>query len=178
MRLRYPMCLISATVLLGGCTQNSNDRISLGGGFVPGCIGESQSFVNEKQDPELFSLGSTVRGAWTPTQFVAHFDGTVHDPTMVLLPPLSTKMSAREYGRFPEAGDVLDPQSHSWGEDMWETVRELGRSTIGSVFAVGYLTWNNGLGQEQVSPRPYKRTQQDEWASGMPDPKTTGTDDE
>lgn len=97
---------------------------------------------------------------------------------MVLMPPLSTKMSAREYGRFPEGGDVLDPQSHSWGADAWETVRELGRSTIGSVFAVGYLTWNNAISEKQLSPTPYKRTEQDEWASGMPEPQLTGNEDE
>ncbi|MCA9274710.1 MAG: hypothetical protein KDA29_01665 [Phycisphaerales bacterium] len=179
MRLQRPLCLISATILFTGCTQNRNERIAMGGSYIPPSFSTSQSFVDQHDDePFLFEKGFPDRGVWSPTQFVAHFDGTVHAHSMVLMPPLSTKMAARAYGRFPEDGDVLDPQSHSWGEDMWETVRELGRSTIGSVFAVGYLTWNNGLGQEQVSPRPYKRTQQDEWASGMPDPKTTGTDDE
>ena len=178
MRLQRPLCLISATILLTGCAQNRNERIVMGGSYTPPSFGTSRSFVDQHDEPALFDKGFPDRGVWSPTQFVAHFDGTVHAHSMVLMPPLSTKMDARAYGRFPEDGDVLNPQSHSWGEDLWETVRELGRSTIGSVFAVGYLTWSNGLGLEQVSPRPYKRTQQDEWASGMPDPKTTGTDDE
>ncbi|CAN0572990.1 unnamed protein product [Laminaria digitata] len=57
------------------------------------------------------------------------------------------------------------------------TGTEIGRSVIGTPFAIGYLTWHGHLDTASVSPTPFKRTQQNDWSTGAPAPITSETED-
>ena len=169
MRLIHTPPIAIASLILSGCTPNLNDRPTLGGSYQSPSINPSGATVVQHDAPSMMLDRHPDRSRWEPTQFVAHFDGVAHGQSLVLPPPLTTEMPPRMYGRFPSEGDVLDAQTRSWGDELMAWTQELGRSTIGSAYAIGYLAWNNLLGRASYSPTPYKRSDQDQWSSGSPE---------
>lgn len=156
--------------MLGGCAQVLNERVTLGGMHLSPSLDSSASAVPLGGERLLNAPVMGDRSRWGVTQFIVVFDGVVHAPILRIEPPLRAQSSGRFYGRYPETIEVLDPQARSWGEDLRFTLDELGRSLIGTPFAVGYLGWHGELGEPSLSPRPYKRTDQDGWSSGFPAP--------
>ncbi|MFG0245797.1 MAG: hypothetical protein ACF8MF_07085 [Phycisphaerales bacterium JB052] len=165
-RVSILLCLGSLSMV--SCAQRLNDRLTLGGRLVSPSLDQNRTTSFEARSPELFAESVPARSGWRPTQFLVPLDGVVHGHRFLLSPPLRSNAPARTYGRFPSSCDALDPQAHSWSDDLFETGRELGRTLIGGVYAAGYLTWKGELHRPRVSPSPYKRTQQDEWSSGQP----------
>jgi hypothetical protein len=159
----------SLLLMQTGCSRLHNERLTLGGSYHPPTIhADSFSTTKPAVAHSLFSESPIDRAAWDAITFVAPYDGTAHHLTMRVMPPLRKDDQPRIYGRYPSIEDSLDPQSHSWAKDGWSTLEELGRSTIGSVFAIGYLVWEGELGKPRTSPIPYKRARQDDWSSGLP----------
>ncbi|MAO21725.1 MAG: hypothetical protein CMJ35_10950 [Phycisphaerae bacterium] len=178
MGLRVSILLCLGSLAMVGCAQRLNDRLTLGGQFVSPSLDLRRAQGIEPRPPALFSEPVRERSGWRPTPFVVQLDGVVHGHRLALTPPLRANAPAREYGRYPSPSDVLDPQRRSWSSDLFETGRELGRSLIGGVYAVGYLTWTGQLHRPTASPMAYKRTRQDEWSSGQPAQPTPEPEDE
>ena len=178
MGLRVSISILVMSLYLSGCTQPLNDRLTIGGRFVSPSLNTAISGQTQSTAPVLFSETVPERSGWRSTTFVVPFDGVVHGQTLVLLPPLRPDAPARAYGRFPTRIDALDPQRRGWAGDFFESGRELGRSLVGTLYAVGYLVWNGELERPALSPTPYKRTRQDEWSSGQPARSASEQDDE
>lgn len=162
------LCLLFAMLAISGCTQPMNDRITLGGSYLSPSLAPD-SMREPPKSASLFEARVTPdRSRWRVIQFIVPFDGAVHTETLRVEPPLLPSSTARFYGRYPSGSDVLDPQSHSWVQDLGFTCSELGRSLLGSPFLIGYMAWHGDLTRPSLSPKPYKRTQQNDWSSGSP----------
>jgi hypothetical protein len=160
-----------------GCTQPLNDRPTLGGQAISSAVMVPDP-ISVRPRAQLFAGQDPCdRTRWQPTQFVAEYDGVVHGSILRIAPPLRSSSEPREYGRYPSRWDVLDAQANSWFEDLMLTGTEIGRSVIGTPFAIGYLAWRGKLDTPTLSPTPYKRTQQNDWSTGAPAPTTSETED-
>ena len=167
--------LLLIGMLMGGCTQPLNARSTLGGSYLSPTFRTSSTAHNPLESPAIFLLGTTPkpRSAWTPTQYLAPFDGVVHTPTMMALKAPKRTDLPRPYGRYPSADDVLSMQSSLWFDDVLFTFSELGRSVFGTPYAAGYFTYAGYLSKQITSPRtPWKRTRADGWSSGFPSQTT------
>lgn len=164
--LTVPCLLLLA---MTGCSQALNDRITLGGSNLPPVFDESTHGARTGA-PVLFGEGPTPRSAWTPTIYIAPFDGVVHGHDLILRARLDKFSAPREYGRYPTRRDALALQSSGWLDDLMMTLDELGRSFVGTPYALVYWTWAGELCRPEQSPFPYKRTAQVGWASGFPAP--------
>jgi len=162
--------LTGITVLLTGCSHPSNDRITLGGSYVPPSLRQDPLAIDLEPDPVLFGLEPAPRSQWDPIIYLVPFDGVVHGHLFQVRAPIGKTSTPREYGRFPTRRDALRPQSSSWGEDIVTTIGELGRSVIGTPYALVYFAVTGKLGEPTLSPRAYKRTPRVEWATGSPAP--------
>lgn len=162
-----------------GCVYEKNSRLTLGGAYrSPAIFIDVDSCIAGNQDPRLFESKVTDRSAWSPTPFVAHFDGVVHGHMLRLFPANRPNSPARVYGRFPTASDALDPQAHGYTPDLWYTLREYGRSSIGSDYSFFYLLTRGELFEDMISPFPYKRTHDTGWSFGQPAMESSETTDE
>jgi hypothetical protein len=162
------LCLLSAICAISGCTRALNARTTLGGSFISPTLGGTDHRGATARASLLSDPVDATREAWRPTQFVVAFDGVVHGQTLRVLPRLRPRSTPREYGRYPSAGDVLAPQSHGWMQEFAFFGSELGRSIVGTPYAIGYLVWQGELDDPTVSPGAYKRTPQTDWSSGTP----------
>lgn len=166
-------CLSGITALTG-CTQTLNDRPSLGGSYISPSFLAQPDLDDEprSQTNLLLSSSPRIRSAWTPTQYINPLDGVVHAQELVIHAPLNHDDAPRVYGRFPSTDDVLSLKGTPWIDDLFITIDELGRSFIGTPYAVGYLSFTGQLGSPVSSPRqPWKRTRSGGWSSGYPAPK-------
>ena len=160
-----------ACALLVGCTQPLNNRITLGGSY------RSPSFrailtTPQSSETGLLEFSPKPRAPWTPMQYIAPIDSVVHTPTLLLFALPKKSDTARTYGRFPTSSDAIELNSTSSSKDLLITLSELGRTFIGTPYAIGYLTITGHLTEPMESPaRPWKRTQvADNWSSGYPTP--------
>jgi hypothetical protein len=154
---------------MSGCTYEKNQRLTLGGAYQSPAIFDHCSTGSIDSDPRgLFSEPVTHRTGWESTSFVVHFDGVVHGHLLRLFPGLPPDAPARAYGRFPSESDALDPQEQGYTLDLRFTMREYGRSLIGSDYSFIYLLTRGELFEEMVSPFPYKRSRAPGWSSGQP----------
>ncbi len=164
-----PVLRLMLLAALAGCSQTLNDRLTLGGAQLPPTF--DGPVPGARTGPAvLFGADPRPRSAWTPTTYIAAFDGVVHGHTFVLRAPLEKVSTPREYGRFPTRRDALALQSSGWFEDLMMTIDELGRSFIGTPYAIGYWVWVGEIDEPTLSPSPYKRTAGVGWASGYPAP--------
>ena len=154
---------------LPGCTSEKNTRLTLGGSYGPPSIFDTAETVTGTEDEvRIFGANNRDRSEWEPMAFVAHFDGVVHGHLLRVFPARHPNSPARAYGRFPSAGDVLDPQNRSYTNDLLYTIGEYGRSSIGSDYSFFYLLSRGELFADMMSPFPYKRTGDAGWSSGQP----------
>lgn len=161
-------CLLFAMLAIGGCTQPLNDRLTLGGTQLSPTLSLDRP-VPESRSSGLFeSRALADRTQWSTTQFVASYDGVVHGQSFRVEPPLRQDSSARFYGRHPTVEDVLDPQTRSWGQRLHFAIDDVGRSIVGTPFLLAYWGWHGELFGPSLSPRPYKRSRQNDWSSGAP----------
>lgn len=169
MRL-FPLTLmILACAMLSGCVYEKNDRLTIGGTYRSPTLFDPVSIKGiTNGDPTLFRGIGRDRASWSPTPFVAHFDGVVHGHMLRVFPATRPEAPARAYGRYPTISDALDPQSIGYTPDLWYTIREYGRSSIGSDYSFLYLLTRGELFEDMMSPFPYKRTQDSGWSSGQP----------
>lgn len=174
-------CYILTTlmcVLQSGCTYSQNERLTIGAAYRPPTIFEHGS---TRLDPsgtvQLLDAPAAGRNTWAPMPFVAHFDGVVHGRLLRALPPVRPRSNARAYGRYPTAEDALDPQADGYPQRLWAGIETLGRSTIGTDWAVIYLAWHGELFRDALSPMPYKRSRQSGWSSGQPAPPLEKTNE-
>ena len=155
-----------------GCTQPLNDRPTLGGSYVSPTFRKKSQPAIPLDSPTEHLLANTPkpRSAWTPTQYIAPFDGVVHGHTFTLRAPMGQFTYPRIYGLYPTTLTSLDPQSTPWIKQLWHSCNELGRSFLGSDFSVLSLTFTGQLTKPVTSPTlPWKRTDtHDAWSSGFP----------
>ncbi len=159
--------------LCSGCTQSLNDRMTLGGTYHSPTFVDHSLSIHEQQSNGLNTLamtGSTDRSHWVPAQYVSPMDGVVHSRLWRVLHPVSKKDPPRTYGRFPLATDVLNSQSTKSLNDTLNTIDDIGRSIIGTPYALGYMTVTGSIGRPSISPvSPWKRTNStNTWSSGFP----------
>lgn len=153
-----------------GCTYEKNDRLTLGGAYEsPAIFGPGSTRPTASDRSGLLEKSITPRSVWEPTPFVAHFDGVVHGHLLRVFPGLPPDAPSRAYGRFPSDSDVLDPQERGHTLDLKYTVREYGRSLIGSDYSFFYLLTRGELFEDMLSPFPYKRSRASAWSSGYPE---------
>ena len=169
MRLFPLLLMIPACVMLSGCVYEKNDRLTIGGAYRSTALFDHAPSEATANDSEiLFGGVGKERASWSPTPFVAHFDGVVHGHMLRVFPATRPESSARAYGRYPTISDALDPQTRGYTPDLWYTIREYGRSSIGSDYSFLYLLTRGELFEDMMSPFPYKRTQDSGWSSGQP----------
>ncbi len=153
-----------------GCVHQSNDRLTLGGHQASPSLTPHHISIDPKSPELLADRISVDRRSWVPVQFVVPFDGVVHGQTLRIEPPLHPESSPRYYGRYPSPADVLSAQRRGWIQDILFSCGELGRSIVGTPLGVAFLAWRGDLDEPSISPRPYKRTQQNGWSTGLPAP--------
>jgi len=172
--------LAMAALVLTGCTQPLNNRITLGGSYI------SPTFTTQarSQTPSLpDAQASRPRNQWTPIRYISPMDGVVHSPTWALTRIPKRTDPSRLYGRYPTIDDAALRTVHSnmpWINQTLFTIDELGRSFIGTPYAMGYLTVTGRLTKPMLSPtQNWKRTDQTQgWSTGYPSPIPDHTDDE
>jgi hypothetical protein len=164
-----------------GCASGLNDRLAIGGSYVsPTFRSDGISGIKtSSQSQHIFSSHASPRAMWTPTQYIAPMDSVVHSNEFTLHAPLKRDAPPRVYGRYPSASDTLTMQATSWMDDLLITIDELGRSFIGTPYAVGFLTVTGQMNKLVLSPRqPWKRTTATSWSSGYPSqPQSTEHED-
>lgn len=161
-------------IILSGCSQPLNDRLTLGGSYLSPTFQSHVDSTTDSHDHQnlLFSEPPNPRSAWSPSQYITPMDGVVHSYELIIHPPLDRDDPPRVYGRYPTVADVLNIQSTSWIEDLLITIDELGRSFIGTPYAIGYTTLTGKANQPITSPRhPWKRRVAGGWSTGYPDSK-------
>ena len=187
----YPL-LLCLCLGLSACTHPLNDRLTLGGTHTPPTLANTTTTPPPQANASaLFASPPTPRSSWTPTQYIAPLDGVVHSWTLTLSPPINKKAPPRILGLYPTANDALAwyqpirqtqtnaiPPALIWINDAINTLNDLGRSFIGTPYALGYLAVTNQLSEPTTSPaRVWKRTEtKDQWSSGFPTPAPSNTD--
>lgn len=168
--------LAMLAVVLSGCTQPLNNRITLGGSYI------SPTFATQAP-PQLDDPISRPHNQWTPTRYISPMDGVVHTPTWSLTQFPKRTDPPRLYGRYPTVTDAAQRTTYSgmpWLNQILFSVDELGRSFIGTPYAVGYGIISGKITKPMLSPvENWKRTDQTQgWSTGYPSPKptTNGTD--
>jgi hypothetical protein len=170
--------LIFAILTLAGCTQPTNDRLSLGGLYITPTF-QTPKPENTPNTPQLFAATPKPRTAWESTIYTSPYDGVAHSRLMRTLPPLKRDDTPRSYGRFPTTDDALSEQSNSSTQDLTFAIQEMGRTFIGTPFALGYFLTTGQLTTPSIAPdRSWKRTRQDGWSSGHPNSAPTPTPEE
>lgn len=173
------MLLILVCFMQMGCMYEKNERLTLGGAYrSPAIFDPEQKRFAEQESVRLFASTQADREAWGTTPFVASFDGVVHGHLLRVFPAQRPSTPARAYGRFPTISDALDPQTHGYTPDLWYTLSEYGRSSLGADYSFLYLLTKGRLFEDMMSPFPYKRTRGTGWSSGLPAKSTTETTDE
>ena len=173
------LLLLLTCSTVAGCVYEKNDRLTLGGAYrSPAIFDDPHLPTAANQEPRLFASKVTDRSAWSPTPVVAHFDGVVHGHMLRLFPAHRPNSPARLYGRFPSTSDALDPQAHGFTPDLWYTLREYGRSSLGSDYSFLYLLTRGELFEDMISPFPYKRTHEAGWSFGQPSKESSETTNE
>lgn len=152
-----------------GCVYEKNERLTLGGAYRSPAIFETERPpAGFGHAPGLFEHTPSDRANWATTPFVAPFDGVVHGHLLRVFPANRPGTPARAYGRYPTIADALDPQSHGYTPDLWYTLSEYGRSSLGADYSFLYLLTKGHLFEDMMSPFPYKRTHSTGWSSGRP----------
>lgn len=164
------MILIFITMLvLSGCTQPLNDRITLGGQFTPPTFQDIHPTPTINHNPQLLNSVSRPRTSWKTTQYIAPLDGVVHTFEMVIPSTPNRRASPRIYGRFPTINDALDPQTTPWVGDVFYAFIQFGRSFIGTPYAIAYMTITGDINEPVFSPHEnWKRTASNTWSTGFP----------
>ncbi|MBL4698650.1 MAG: hypothetical protein JKX70_07440 [Phycisphaerales bacterium] len=163
--------ITAVCAMLAGCTQPLNNRITLGGSYRSPSF-RAVSTTQQSTDTGLLDSTPKPRAHWAPTRYIAPIDSVVHTPTFQLFALPKKSDTARIYGRFPTPPDSIELNSANWSKDLLITLSELGRSIVGTPYAIGYLTITGQLNKPVASPaRPWKRTQaKNNWSSGYPTP--------
>ncbi len=187
-------CLLLLCMCLGlsACTHPLNDRLTLGGSHTPPTLSQAPTTSPPPANAsELFASPPIPRSSWTPTQYIAPLDGVVHSWALSLSPPYKNTAPPRILGLYPTANDALTwyapihqtqsasvPPALIWINDAINTLNDLGRSFIGTPYALGYLAVTNQLTEPTTSPaRVWKRTEtKDQWSSGFPTPASPKAD--
>jgi hypothetical protein len=135
---------VGASLALGGCTADLNERLaigtrptaSFGGGTGPGAAGTGS--------------GTVDRSRWTTMVVVAPIDGVVHSEPFRMVRPVSRRAPADRAGVFPYSTPYAGPAR----SQAWEALQELGRSTADVVWGpargwravrggrAGWWTWS------------------------------------
>lgn len=181
MNLSRPAAIALTVSLLPemvGCTQPINDRLTIGGTYLPPTFAQHPE---PKSSPDerpvlLFDHPTRSHDQWTPVQYLSPMDGVAHGHTFALSPLIKHTDPDRIYGRYPTPQSVLayHPDTlGSWINEVFFWCDELGRSFIGTPYAIGYLTISGHLDEPILSPiQNWKRTNQiQEWSTGYPTPK-------
>lgn len=178
MAIRRSITLVLLSILLigmVGCTQPLNDRITLGGSYLSPTFRSQNSAQEDSFPPQLFESTPSSRNGWSPTRYISPVDEVVHAPVYRIMVSPSKKAYPRIYGRFPTPRNALiyhAPPLKVWVTDSFNTIFEIGRSVIGTPFAIGSYALSGHLGEPGVSPiKSYKRTNtSNNWSSGFPTP--------
>lgn len=169
MRSPLPILLACVSALLWGCTHTANDRLTLGGNYRSPSLFEPPTPPSPPAPhPGLMAATVPDRADWAPTTFLAPFDGVVHGHLLRVFPAYRSTTPPRTFGRYPTTADALDPQAYAYSVDVWYTISEYGRSSIGSDYSFFYLLSRGELFDEMLSPFPYKRSRSGAWSPGHP----------
>ena len=181
MTSRFPSCTVTialfipSILVLSGCIRDQNARLSFGGMRISPSFQSAPTLkVHKYGGEQLFDSVQPPRVDWRPIQYISPFDGVVHGHELRVYPRLEKNDPSRVYGRFPTNQSALDSQSTGPLEDAFISIDELGRSMVGTPYAIGYLAFTSELFKPNQSPRiPWKRTKFQRWSSGYPIPSIT-----
>jgi len=172
MRLKTGMPLMIALCMLWGCTQPLNDRLTLGGNFITPTFRASN--ISDPTNPEISAptlLAATPkpRDAWTPIQYISPYDGVVHSPLLRVRPPHKHLDTPRNYGLYPTIHDASYSQSLTYEKDLSEPLKALGRTVVGTPYALTQFILSGELTAPSDAPfRVWKRAKPSRWSTGNP----------